>query len=102
MLSWFSWVFTSMAITDYDLDCLYLFTRNGTVQIPFSHFYKFEEFGGGKNAWHLHYRDEQNRKKKLLIAPIQTALYWQKDHESINCFIHAVQQHNPNLDLGHG
>lgn len=90
-----------MAITDYDFDYLYLFTKDGTMQIPLSRFYKFEEFGGGKNAWYLHYQDEQNRKKKLMIAPIQADFSWQKDNESIYGFINAVRQHNPNLDLGH-
>ena len=102
MLSWFYWVFTSIAVADYDLDYLYFFTKGIAVPIPLGRFYKFEKFGGGKNAWHLFYQDEQNRKKKLMIVPIQAAFSWRKDHESINAFIHVVQQHNLNLDLGHG
>ncbi|MGI4762801.1 MAG: hypothetical protein ACRYF0_18970 [Janthinobacterium lividum] len=70
MMGWFCWIFTSTAVTDYDLDYLYLFTKNGTVQIPLGHFYKLRS---GRNTWYLHYQDEQNRKQQLMIVPIRAA-----------------------------
>lgn len=99
MMSWFYWVFTSMAVTDYDPDYLYLFTKTGTVQIPLGHFYKLRS---GRSTWYLHYKDAQNRKQKLMIVPIQATFSWAEDNPSINGFSDAVQQHNPNLDLDHG
>jgi hypothetical protein len=95
----FFWGFRSLAITNYDLDYLYLFGKANTKQIPLGSFYKLNATGG---YWHLYYRDEQAKKRKLFILPLGTGLLFQRyDSLSIHGFIDAIWQHNPQLDVSH-
>lgn len=92
------WNFTSLAVTDYDADYLYLLQRTGAKQIPLGSFHKLVQ----QRGWHLHYLDEQQQKQELTLIPLSTGWFRPNDSSSIHGFIEAVWQHNPNLDVRHG
>lgn len=87
------WAYTRLDVADYDADYLYRFTQTGTERLALGTFYKLRQ---ESNYWWLHYHDEQNRQKKLLIYPLGNG-----DNSSIHGFIDAIRQHNPHLEAKH-
>lgn len=89
--------YSSLAVTDYDADYLYVFSKTGTQQIPLGNFYKLIELRG----WQLYYLDEQQQKQTLEIIALSIGWLWNRDNSSIHGFIDAVWQHNLYLDVRH-
>lgn len=95
-LFWHSYVFATVA--DYDTDYLYIFKKTGREHIPLGSFYKLRLRRG---YWYMQYRDEQARKKQVVILPLGINLFGfgNSDNSSIHGFIDAIWQHNPQLNV---